>query len=140
MTFHEKSAWIMGVLLTLTGYWYFNNVWGMSQSLGETAPPRIALIAVATIMQIIGAVVSHIVISMIDPESADEQADERDKQVLRRSGNISGYVLGFGCFAALWHFYWQADGNLMFHIIVGSLLVSQIAEYVLTIVFYRRGA
>ncbi|MFC6198494.1 hypothetical protein [Ponticaulis profundi] len=139
MTFHEKSAWLMGLLLTVIGGWYINTVWDISRETGVTAPPMLALVALATVALIAGAVVSHIIIAVADPEGAEGQEDERDKQVLRRAGNISGYVLGFGCFAGLWHFFWNQDGNLLFHIIVASLIASQIAEYALTILFYRRG-
>ena len=135
MSFHEKSAWIMGLLLSLTGLWYINEVWSRSEALGETIGPNIVLIAVATTMLIFGAIISHIIIA--DEASGDE--DERDKQVLRRAGNIAGYVLGFGIFAGLWHYYFLADGNMLFHIAVASLIASQVAEYALTILFYRRG-
>lgn len=140
MTFHEKSAWIMGVLLTLIGGWYLNTVWGISRELGETAPPMLPLVSVATAFLVIGAIISHIIIAAADPDNADDNEDERDKQVLRRSGNIAGYVLGFGCFAGLWHFFINSDGNMLFHIVVASLIIGQITDYVLTILFYRRGA
>ena len=97
------------------------------------------LIAGATIMLIVGAVISHIIIGVINPDEASGDEDERDKQVLRRAGNIAGYVLGFGIFAGLWSYYFQRDGNLLFHIAVASLIASQVAEYALTILFYRRG-
>lgn len=139
MSFHEKSAWIMGLLLSLTGYWYLSRVWALSDALGETAQPVIGLIAGATIMLIVGAVISHIIIGVINPDEASGDEDERDKQVLRRAGNIAGYVLGFGIFAGLWSYYFQRDGNLLFHIAVASLIASQVAEYALTILFYRRG-
>lgn len=139
MTFHEKSAWAMGLLIAAIGVWYTQKIWQISLSLGETAPPNIALAAAATFMLIIGAIISHIAIAASNPSESDGEEDERDKQVLRRAGNISGYVLGFGCFAALWHYFAQRDGDLMFHIIVVSLILSQLAEYILTIVYYRRG-
>jgi uncharacterized membrane protein len=139
MSFHEKSAWIMGVLLSLTGFWYISQVWSRSEALGETIAPNIALIAVATTMLIFGAIISHIIIAAGSPEEANDAEDERDKQVLRRAGNISGYVLGFGIFAGLWHFYFLSDGNMLFHIAVASLITSQVSEYALTILFYRRG-
>ena len=139
MSFHEKSAWIMGLLISLTGVWYVSRVWKMSQALGETAPPTLGLIGGATLMLVVGAIISHTIIASLSPEDADDTEDERDKQVLRRAGNISGYVLGFGIFAGLWHYYINSDGNLLFHIAVGSLIASQVAEYVLTILFYRRG-
>ena len=135
MSFHEKSAWIMGLLLSLTGLWYINEVWSRSEALGETIGPNIVLIAVATTMLIFGAIISHV----INPDEASGDEDERDKQVLRRAGNIAGYVLGFGIFAGLWHYYFLADGNMLFHIAVASLIASQVAEYALTILFYRRG-
>ena len=103
----------MGLLLTVIGGWYINTVWDISRETGVTAPPMLALVALATIALIAGAVVSHIIIAVADPEGAEGQEDERDKQVLRRAGNISGYVLGFGCFAGLWHFFWNQDGNLL---------------------------
>ena len=137
MTFHEKSAWLMGLLLSLTGAWYLNTVWQMSKAIGQTAPPIVPLMAVATVVLVAGAILGHVIIAIVNPSDADDSEDERDKQVLRRSGNLSGYILGFGCFAGLWHFIVQGDGNLLFHIIVGSLIVAQIAEYALTITFYR---
>ncbi len=139
MSFHEKSAWIMGLRLSLPGSWYLSRGWARSDALGETAPPVIGLIAGATIMLIVGAVISHIIIGVINPDEASGDEDERDKQVLRRAGNIAGYVLGFGIFAGLWSYYFQRDGNLLFHIAVASLIASQVAEYALTILFYRRG-
>ena len=140
MSFHEKSAWLMGLLIAVIGVWYTHSVWQSSLALGETAPPNIALAAVATAMLIAGAVISHIVIAVFNPSESDGTEDERDQQVLRRAGNIAGYVLGFGCFAALWQYFTLRDGDLMFHIIVVSLILSQLSEYILTIVFYRRGA
>ena len=140
MSFHEKSFWIMGLLLTIIGGWYLKSVWEISQELGETAPPILWLAIVAVIFLVVGAIVGHILAAVISPNDADDTEDERDKQILRQSGNLSGYVLGIGCFAGLWHFFITSDGNLLFHIIVGSLIASQIAEYILTIVFYRRGA
>lgn len=139
MSFHEKSAWIMGVLLSLTGYWYLSRVWALSEAMGETAPPVIGLIAFATVMLVAGAVISHIIIAVSNPEEAEAEEDERDKQVLRQAGNVSGYVLGFGIFAGLWQYYFLRDGNLLFHICVGSLIASQVAEYALTVFYYRRG-
>ena len=139
MTFHEKSAWIMGVLLTLIVAWYTNTVLQASLALGETSPPVLPHIALATIVLVAGAIASHILIATINPEDADDTEDERDRQVLRRAGNIAGYVLGTGAFAGLWNYMIQKDGHLLFHIIVVSLILAQIAEYFLTIAFYRRG-
>lgn len=139
MTFHEKSAWVMGILLLLVGGWYLNTVWQTSVSLGETAPPMMHLIGRATLILIIGAIVGHIVIAVWNLKDANDEKDERDKQVLRKSGHVSGFVLGFGCVTGLVHYVVRADGNLLFHMVVVSLIAAHIVEYALTIFFYRRG-
>ena len=54
----------MGLLIAVIGVWYTHSVWQSSLALGETAPPNIALAAVATAMLIAGAVISHIVIAV----------------------------------------------------------------------------
>ena len=139
MAFKEKSAWVMTALLTGLGIYYVYDVWQASLAASGTAAPNIALISFTTAMLIAGAVIAHILIAGIAPQDASAPDDERDKIVITRAGNIAGYVLGFGVFASLWHYYFLKDGNLMFHILVVSLIVAQIADYVLTIYFYRRG-
>lgn len=140
MPFKEQTAWVMTVLLGLVGAHYARSVIGASLEAGATAPPDIGLIASLTIILVAGSVVAHILMAIVSPNDANAPEDERDKLVLWRAGNIAGYVLGFGAFAGLWHFYWLQDGNLLFHIIAGSLVLSQMAEYILSILFYRRGA
>lgn len=140
ISFHEKSAWIMGGLLAIIGSWYARSVVSASLEAGEVVGPDIKLISLATAGLIIASIVSHVIVSVINAEDADDTVDERDSQILNKSGNISGYVLGVGVFAGLWHYFFQQDGNLLFHILVGSLILAQIADYALKIVFYRRAS
>lgn len=138
MPFREKTAWVMTVLLVMAGLKYASAVWSQSIALGQTPPPDIGLIALVTLLLVAGAIVAHIIAAAFSPGEADAPEDERDRLVWWRAGNISGWVLGFGAFAGLWHYYFASDGNLLFHIIVVSLVLAQLAEYVLVIVFYRR--
>ena len=43
------------------------------------------------------------------------------------------------CSAVSGIFYTHGDGNMLFHILVASLIVSQVSQDVLSIIFYRRG-
>lgn len=138
MPFREKTAWIMAVLLTLAGLKYAESVWSGIRSAGAAPGPDIGLIALVTILLVAGAVVAHIIAAAVSPEDANAPEDERDKLVWWRAGNIAGWVLGFTAFAGLWHYYFRSDGDMLFHIIVGGLILGQIAEYAFVIVFYRR--
>ncbi len=139
MSFTEKSSWVMAIILSGLGILYAKTVFETSQTLGETAPPNIGLVAFLTTILIGAAIIGHIIIAVLDLEDADADEDERDTQINRRSGNIAGYVLGIGVFGGLWHFFQHADGNMLFHIVVASLIVSQISQDALSIIFYRRG-
>lgn len=138
MPFREKSAWVMLLLISGLGIFYGQSVISSSNALGETAPPSLRLIVLVTVALVAGAVLANILIAMTAPGEADAPADERDKFVLWRAGNMASYVLGFGVFTGLWHFVAQGDGNLLFHILVASLILSQIAEYALSIWYYRQ--
>ena len=139
MGFREMSAWVMAVLMAALGLFYLANVSSGTQALGEVAPPDIRLISVATVLLVVGAVLAHIVAAAASPEDANAPEDERDKLVVWRAGNVSGWVLGSGVFVGLWHFYFQGNGNIMFHILVMSLIVSQLTASLLEAYYYRRG-
>ena len=139
MGFRELSAGIMASLLTLLGLYYLNAVVSAAQTLDAVPAPSVPLIAVTTALLVVGAIIAHTVVAAVSPDDANAPEDERDRLVLWRAGNISGLVLGAGVFAGLWHFVFKSDGNLFFHILVGSLIVAQITEYVCQIIFYRRG-
>lgn len=139
MTFLEKSAWLMSLALLASGGYYLWTVYRVSEALGETAPPNIGVIAVSTIILVAFAIFGHALAALGNPADADAPEDERDKLVSWRAGNIAGYVLGFFAMAGLWHFAFHADGNLLFHTVVLGLVVSQLADYGLSLWFYRSG-
>ena len=60
-------------------------------------------------------------------------------QVLARAGNWSGLVLGAGCIMALGNYLLHANGNLLFHGILLSLLVATVAESGFQLWLFRRG-
>lgn len=139
VSFREMSAYFMAPALTAVGLLYATSVINRSQALGATAPPSISLIALATFMLVALAVTYHVLAAVFRPAEANEPEDERDRLIAWRAGNIAGYVGGVVIVTGLWRFYFTADGNMLFHTIVGALIVGQVAEYVMTVVFYRRG-
>jgi hypothetical protein len=126
MSFREKSAWGMGALLGAAGLLYLYLVRAASVSLGETAPPQLAIAFV--LLMVIGAVVVQTVLALSAPRAAGTPADERERIAGDRAGHWSGLLLAAGIVCALGHFMAFGDGNMLFHL----------AEYGLEILLLRR--
>ncbi|MEO0607363.1 MAG: hypothetical protein AAFY82_03970 [Pseudomonadota bacterium] len=139
MTFKEKSAWIMSVALVLAGGFYAWSVVVLWQVAGVVPPPNVLGLAIAVIIIIAFAIFGHAVAALGNPMDADAPEDERDRLVVWRAGNLGGLVLGALSMSGLFHFAFLGNGNLLFHSLIAALTLSQLAEYVLTIWYYRRG-
>ena len=139
MSFRERTAWIMGLILIAAGVWYFKRVIGLSLELGQPVAPDIKFVIGYVVLVVIASIIANIVIASAAGKEAEAPADERERAVLDKAGHWSGYVLAVGAVAGLWHFGWDNDGNLLFHIIFGALMLSQVAEYAFQIVLFRRG-
>lgn len=139
MSFREKTAWVMSVILTLGGLFYFNKIVKASLALGDTSPPVISFVITYVVVIVIASIVAMSVVSSQAPEEAEAPADERERRIQDRAGNWSGYVLAFGIATALFHFWVHRDGNMLFHLSFASLMVSQVSDYALQIWLYRRG-
>lgn len=136
MSFREKSAWLMALLMTAAGLYYLHIVSGASKVLGETAPPEIVISFV--ILIVAGSVVGQIVLALSSPKEANAPADERERLIQERAGHWSGLVLATGAVSSLGYFLAYSDGNMLFHLVMASLIVSQISEYAFEIILVRR--
>jgi hypothetical protein len=139
MSFHEKSAWVMGLILIAGMIFYFNQVAAMSAGLEQLAPPVLPVVIVYIIVIVILSILGHLMIAITRPSEADDTMDERDKLIAARAGNIAGVILGVGLIGALGGYLFTYDGNLLFHAGFGALMMSQLAEYAARIVYYRGG-
>lgn len=139
MSFREKSAWVMAVLMILAGVYYLNLVVGASRQLGSPAPP-VGIFIVYVVIVVIGSAGAQAALAISAPKEANAPADERERPALQRAGNWSGTVLALGAVSSLLHYLQHGNGNLLFHMVLGSLIVSQIAEYVFQIALFRRSA
>lgn len=139
MSFREKSAWVMAVLMSAAGLYYLERVVGAWRAGGVDAPAQGPLIAYV-ILVVIGSVIAQAALASTSPKEANAPADERERPALDKAGHWSGIVLGVGAVGALFHFLYYGDGNMLFHLVMGSLIVSQIAEYGFQILLLRRSA
>lgn len=131
MSFREKSAWGMGALLVLVGAFYFKLV------LIDGVPPSFAAIPFVLFV-VVGAIAVQLVLVTTSLKDANKPADERERLVQDRAAHYSSYILGFGVLVGMGHFIFAQDGNVMFHIVLTSLVLSQIAEYGSQIFLSRR--
>ena len=139
MSFHEKTAWVMAAVLLAGGAFYFNKVVSMSGALGQVAPPVAGLVVGYVIVIVILSILGHITVAVTKPSEADDRMDERDRIIAARAGSFSGVLLGIGVIAALGNYLVRQDGNLLFHIAFGAMMVAQLGEYGAKIMLYRRG-
>jgi hypothetical protein len=138
MSFREISAWVMGALMVVAGLYYVDLYIDASRALGAVPPARGVFIPY-TAFVVTAVIVVQIVLASVSPDDTEVPPDERERPLLDRAGNWSGLVLGGLAVCALLHFMHYGDGNALFHLIVGSLIVSQIAEYGLQLILLRRG-
>ncbi|WMS88949.1 hypothetical protein [Pleionea litopenaei] len=138
MSFQEKSAWIMILALIISGFFYFSGVVHLSMSLGSLVPPLLPSLIKYTVTLVIISAVSHIVMAAMNPKEANQKLDERERGIFDRAGHWSGFILGFGVVMALGGYLFSYNGDIMFYTILATLMLAQIAEYVLRIVFYRK--
>ena len=139
MSFHEKSALVMAVVMIMGAVLYAQFVARMSMAIGEVAPPVLPIIGVYIMVVVAISVAGHIAVAVSKPSEADDTKDERDRIIFDRAGSRSGLVLGLGVLGALFAYLWTYDGNLLFHLAFGALMLAQTVEYVWQIWFYRRG-
>jgi hypothetical protein len=139
MPFHEKSAWVMAVTMVAGGGAYFWTIASLSAELGHLAPPILRTVLVFTVVIIVLAIVGHILIAALSPQDADAASDERERKIAGKAAHLSGYVLGVGAIGALALYLFTYDGNLMFYIVFGSLILSQLAESAVRILLHRKG-
>jgi len=137
MPFREKSAWIMTIILIVLGAAYFYVVAGIWSETGQLGAPMLPLVIIYTVCLTGLAILGHVVIAIFAPRDANAAVDERERRILERAGHYSSYILGFGVILSLGYYLLTRNGDLLFYAVFASLMLGQIMEYVLQIVFYR---
>lgn len=136
MSYRERSAWVMAAVTVLAGLYYLDMA---IPAWGEATPPMTIIVAYVLLV-VVGSVVAQTSLAAMSPREANAPADERERPMLDRAGNWSGIVLGAGAVTSLLHFLVHRDGDLLFHSVMGSLIVAQVVEYGFQIALLRRSA
>jgi len=139
MSFREKASWVMGVLMIGAGLYYLTMALAASREMGWVTPP-VAIFIPFTLFVVVTSVIAQATLAIMTPKVANAPADERERPLLDRAGHWSGLVLGVGAVTSLLHFFYHQDGTLLFHMVMGSLILSQIAEYAFQITLIRRNS
>jgi hypothetical protein len=137
MSFREKSAWLMFIVLALCVAGYVVIVTAISKAIGHLAPPLLPFLVVFTAVLAALAAGSHIVIALLAPKDAVASADERDRAINARAGNWAGYVFAAGVALSLGSYLITHHGDLLFYGVFGSWVLAQLSEYAFEIALYR---
>lgn len=137
MAFQEKSAWIMSVALLLSGAFYFRVIESAAADFGQLAPPHLPVVIIGTIILVVVAVLGHIAIAVLTPDDANAPLDERENRIFDRAGHFSSYVSGAGIVLSLGLYLVTRSGDVLFYTVFGSLMLGQLAEYLIRIFLYR---
>lgn len=137
MSFRERTAWGMIISMVITGLIFV----GLSLHIPLDSPPSALLLSLIpyVIAVIVLSIIVAIVLAAINPKQAVQPADERELLAIDRAGHWSGYVLSSGVVLAAMSYLWHGNGHVLFILLIGVLILAQIAEYGLQLVFFRRG-
>lgn len=136
MSFREISAWVMGALMCATGVHYLKTYIVATKAHGGVSPPLEVFIPYAAFV-VVASIVVQVVLASFAPKEADRPPDERERPLLWRAGHWAGLLQGGLCVAAVLYVGHSGDTAILFHLIVGGLIISQIVEYGLQIAFLR---
>lgn len=139
MAFQEKSAWIMALALLAAAGFYFGSVLSMSAQAGDWVSPGLPALLVYTVVLVAVAIVGHAIVAALSPKEPNARLDERERLIKMRAGNISGYILTSGVVISLGLYWLHTNGDLLFYSVLAALMLAQVAEFLLQILYYRMG-
>lgn len=135
-SFEEKSVWIQLVSTVAVLGSYFV-IAALMLSKGVTVLIAfVPLFIVAVVLLVIVLVAGHIVVAVA---SKPEGRDERDRLIGWRAESNSAWILAVGVFAAITALIASVEGVYVAHLLMLSMLLSEVAKYVFQLVYYRRG-
>ena len=135
-SYEEKSVWIklLAMAIAFAGYLI---IAGTMRSAGvDLLPPYAAVFAASVVVMVIIMVLGHLLAAIT---GRVEKRDERDRTIGWRAGSNSAWVLAAGIFTALCLMLASVSTLWVAHLLLISLYASQIMEYVLQLLYYRRG-
>ncbi len=135
-SFEEKSVWLQlaGTVAVLGSYFVAA---GRLMARGATRLVAYAPLFTGTVILLILVLVAgHIVVAIA---SRPEGRDERDRQIEWRAKSGSGWIVVVGVWTAIAGLVASIEGVWIAHLLLLSVFLSEVARFVLQIVYYRRG-
>lgn len=138
--YEEKTAWItlVSVGAVFTGYGVV--AWRMWAAGVDVVTAYAPLFAVTVAALVLVMVVSHVVCAIANQRDRPGEVDERDRWIDTRAEARSGWIVGFGVIVALTGMVLRVDEVVVAHVLLGSLVLSELVKAALQLVAYRRGA
>lgn len=135
-SFTEKSIWVQvtALIVVLGGYFWTAKQMFMAGVMDIRA--YAAVFTVSVVMLVIVLVAGHIVVAIT---SRGDFSDERDRLIAWRAEALSSWVMGIGILSAIFAMVFGVETVLVAHLLLLSLLLSEILANSLRILFYRRG-
>lgn len=138
-SFEEKSVWIQLLGLTVgLGTYFIIAAWMLAQGvtvLGAYVPLFIAAVVLLVVVLIAG----YLVAAITSRPSRPEPRDERDRLIEWRAESNASWILGAGAFTAIVGLIAGVGNVWIAHLLMHSLMLSQVAKLGFQLLYYRRG-
>ncbi len=147
MSFQEKrtifsvtSGWIITFFYALYVYQtYQDEIWATPVDLGFWGKTLLILIPVSIGARIIAHIIFHIVYKVTTNDKDVDVTDERDKLIELKSERVSHWIFMLGFIAAMASLTFDVPEYTMFLIFFGGGLISELAQAITALYFYRKG-
>ncbi|MDJ0920000.1 MAG: hypothetical protein QNI84_02655 [Henriciella sp.] len=142
MSFWEKGYLATGLAVLVAGSGYFAIVWKQSLALGSLAPPNWILFSAYLVVLMALSGVSFLLLGRAEARSDDGPEvgdfDERDRLIRMKSLSATSHVLSLGVYVPLVWFLFHQSGDLLFHSLIGGLVLAEATMCFLHVFNYNR--
>jgi cytochrome b561 len=139
MAFKEKIAWATFATM-LVAYGVYFAV--LASAARDGPPPMMTMLiwfAGVTVAQVIAIAIITAALAILARGDANAPADERDRAIARRAGNIAYYVLMVGMIVVGVVMPFSEPSWKIINAALLSLVIAEATRYILVILSYRRG-
>ncbi|ACT60061.1 hypothetical protein [Hirschia baltica] len=136
MSFREKSAWVCFIgLLGVYGTYFVQNGFQLPDTAtraGLAYSQFWLMISLVVIM-----VAGHIVAAVLSPKDAEADCDERDSQIIAKSGALGGNIAMAGALLAAASAFKGATGFQVANWVLLAVFAGELVRYGMQIAKYR---
>jgi len=138
VSYKEVQAWVFIVINLAVLTIYGSEIWTNGRVTDEAGLPAFAGLVIVAVCTTVFTVSLIVPMAIIFNRTANERNDERDLRI-HREGRSSAFWVMFllGCFSLVAYVFHNI-GDLLFHSILVSILLSQLTYAFSTAVKYRR--